>query len=614
MTVRLPVSGTPVRVDFDPDQTRRRFAEQRDKRLKREPLGQFQGLSDVLELEYVDRFADPVVRDALIEDVEVAILGGGFGGLCAGARLTEQGVTDFRIIEHGGDFGGTWYWNRYPGVQCDVESHIYMPLLDETGYVPSKRYADGDEIFEHAQRIGRHFDLYRTALFQTTVIATEWQADVARWEVRTDRGDVIRARFLLRSNGPLSKPQVPRLPGINDFRGKIFHTSRWDYDYTGGDQHGGLENLRDKRVAIVGTGATAIQAVPYLAEYAKELLVVQRTPSTVGVRANKPTDPAWAADLEPGWQADRIHNFNNVVNGHDPDENFVGDFWTEVFPNATGRKLVDVPPASLPLEDQMALAEIADMNATHAIHDRINGIVEDPNTAEGLKPWYGFLCKRPVFNDEYYPAFNRPTVKLVSAPGGIEGITGTGLVVDGTAYDVDLIIFATGFETGSSTSSRYGYDIIGRDGLSLADHFADGTKTLHGQFTHGFPNFLELGLSQNAYLVNYTYMLDRKAHHAARIIAHALDHGVSTIEPVLEAQDAWVETVRAAAQPHLHYVSTCTPGYYSGQGDISRAFFTDVYRISEVDYWNMIDRWWAAGTFEGLTLHTPATANLAARP
>lgn len=613
MTVRLPISGTPVRVDFDPDQTRQRFVEERDKRFKREALEQFQGLSDVLDFEDVDRYAEPVIREAVIEEVEVAILGGGFGGLCAGAHLTQQGVTDFRIIEQGGDFGGTWYWNRYPGVQCDVESHIYMPLLDETGYVPSQHYADGDEIFEHARRIGRHFDLYPAALFQTTVTTVKWHDDEDRWEVRTDRGDVIKARFVMRSNGVINKPQIPKVPGINDFRGKIFHTSRWDYGYTGGDQHGDLENLRDKRVAIVGTGATAIQAVPFLAEYAQQLFVVQRTPSTVGVRDNRPTDPEWAANLKPGWQAARKHNFNSILNGHDPDENLVGDSWTQLFSNIDGRHLVDVPPASLPLEDQMALAEIADMSHVHAIHDRIDGIVEDPDTAEALKPWYGYLCKRPGFNDGYYPAFNRASVKLVSAPGGIDGITETGLVVGGTQYDVDLIIFATGFETGSSESSRYGYDLIGRTGQSLSDHFADGTKTLHGLITHGFPNFFELGLSQNAYLLNYGYMLDRKAHHAARVIGHALEHEVTTVEPTLEAQDAWVRVVREAAKPHLQYVSACTPGYfngyYNGQGDVSRSIFADVYRISEIDFWEMLDRWWDAGTFEGLTLSTPVSAN-----
>ena len=609
MTVRLPVSGTPVHVDFDPDQTRQRFAEERDRRLKRETLGQFQGLSDVLEFEDVDRYAEPFVRDAVVEDVEVAILGGGFGGLCAGAYLSEQGVTDFRIVEQGGDFGGTWYWNRYPGVQCDVESHIYIPLLEETGYIPSKRYADGDEILDHARRIGEHFNLYRAALFQTLVTSTVWLPNKQRWEVRTNRGDVMRARFVVRCNGVINKPQVPRIPGINDFTGKIFHTSRWDYDYTGGNQHGNLDKLRDKRVAIVGTGASGVQAVSYVAASAKELLVVQRTPSTVGARDNRATDPDWAAGLEPGWQSARHRNFNGLVNGHDLEEDLVSDNWTRVFPYLNGHALIDVDPSSLPVEDQMALAEIADMQLTLDIHKRIDAIVEDEATAAALKPWYGYLCKRPGFNDGYYPAFNRPSVNLISAPTGVDALTETGIVVAGKTYDVDLVIFATGFETGSSSPSRYGYDVTGRNGQLLSDYFSDGTKTLHGLVTHGFPNFFELGLSQNAYLVNFAYMLDRKAHHVARIINHAVRHEINSIEPDLEAQNAWVSKVQQAAEGYLQYSSTCTPGYYNGQGDVSHAFFQDAYRISEVDFWDQMDTWWDAGTFEGLTLHTLVPAN-----
>lgn len=606
MTVTLPISGTPVAVDFDPAQIRQRYADERAKRLKPENLGQFQGLSDILELDSGDPYTESVVREPIIEEIEVAVLGGGFGGLLAGAHLIRNGVTDFRIIEQGGDFGGTWYWNRYPGVQCDVESHIYLPLLEETGYVPSKRYADGAEIFEHAQRIGKQFDLYPTALFQTAVTSTKWVEEDGRWEIRTDRGDVLRARFLLRANGPLNKPQVPRVPGINDFQGKIFHTSRWDYDYTGGDSSGNLGNLRDKRVAIVGTGATGVQAVPYLARDAKELFVVQRTPSVVGPRNNRPTDPQWAAALEPGWQDARHHNFLSLLNGHPQDENLVDDIWTHLMPAMTGHHLIDVPAATLPVEDQMALAEIADMALMHEQHARVDATVNDDATAEALKPWFGFICKRPCFNDEYLEAFNDPAVNLVAAPTGIDGITATGLVVDGTHYDVDCIVFATGFETGSSSADRYGYDIVGRDGLSMREHFADGAKTLHGFFARGFPNFVELGLSQNAYVVNYTYMLDRKARHAARLIAHAGKNDITSIEPAADAQDDWVERTRQSGQMRAAYYEACTPGYYSGQGDVARGFFSDVHNVSEVDFWNMIEDWWEANTFDGLVLDTPA--------
>ena len=606
MTVTLPVSGTPVAIDFDPAQIRQRYADERGKRLKRETLAQFQGLSDVLALDSNDPWSTPIEREPVTEEIEVAVLGGGFGGLLAGAHLTQNGISDFRIIEQGGDFGGTWYWNRSPGVQCDVESYVYLPLLEETGYVPTKRYADGAEILEHAQRIGRHFDLYRTALFQTNVTSVAWLEDEERWEIRTDRGDVLHARFVLRANGPLNKPQIPRVPGINDFEGKIFHTSRWDYEYTGGSAAGGLDKLRDKRVAIIGTGATGIQAVPFLAQDAKELFVIQRTPSVVGPRDNRPTDPAWASSLEAGWQEARHHNFLSFINGHHQDEDLVNDIWTRLFPSLTGQHLIDVPATELPVEDQLALAEIADMQLMYEIHQRIDAEVKDPATADKLKPWFGFVCKRPAFNDEYLDAFNRPSVHLVAAPTGVEGITTSGLVVDGQHYEVDAIVFATGFETGSTTTERYGYDIVGRDALSMREHFADGAKTLHGFFSHGFPNFVELGLSQNAYVVNFTYMLDRKARHAARIVAHAQKNAVTSIEPDPTSQDEWVDATKRTEELRLAYLATCTPGYYSGQGDVARGFFNEVHNISEIDFWNMIDRWWEDGSFDGLTLESPS--------
>lgn len=257
MTFTLPESKLPLDLDFDPHHLRERFEQDKQARLRKDQLAQFQGLADVLEVGDRDPFSEPITREPVTEDLDVLVLGGGFGGLTAGAYLMQNGITNFRMVEYGGDYGGTWYWNRYPGVQCDIESHIYMPLLEETGYVPSQRYADGSEIFEHAQRIGRHYDLYSRTYFQTRATHAEWDEEQQRWEVTTDRGDRFRAKFFMRCNGALTKPQLPRVPGIGDFRGKIFHTSRWDYDYTGGSQAGDLHKLRDKRVAVVGPAPPA---------------------------------------------------------------------------------------------------------------------------------------------------------------------------------------------------------------------------------------------------------------------------------------------------------------------------------------------------------------------
>ena len=228
-------------------------------------------------------------------------IGGGFSALLTSARLREKGVASIRIVERGGDVGGTWYWNRYPGAACDVVSYDYLPLLDEMGYVPKHHYSRGPEIFAHCQAIARRYDLYELAVFQTTVTSTVWNEAEQMWHIDTDRGDHMRAQFVICANGTLSKPKLSRIAGMETFAGHSFHTSRWDYDYTGAD----LSNLKDKVVGIIGTGATAVQAVPDLGANAKALYVFQRTPSSIDVRDDWPTDQEWAAKLKPGWQAKR---------------------------------------------------------------------------------------------------------------------------------------------------------------------------------------------------------------------------------------------------------------------------------------------------------------------
>lgn len=608
MATVLPVSGTPVNVDFDPAKVRQKFAEEREKRLRTEPMDQFQGLRDTVEIDSSDPWTPQIDREPIEEEVEVVVLGGGFGGLLTGAHLRKNGVADLRIIEEAGDFGGTWYWNRYPGVECDVESYMYMPLLEETGYIPTRRFSPGTEVFEHTRRIGRHFELYQSALFHTTVTSAHWLEDQGRWEVRTNRGDSIKARFLLRANGPLSKPQIPRVPGIGSFSGKIMHTTRWDYAYTGGNSAGGLDKLGDKRVAIVGTGATGVQATPHLARAAKQLYVVQRTPTNVGPRYNRETDPQWAASLQAGWQDARVHNFVRITNGFPEDEDLVGDAWTSIVKNSAGQHLVDVPVSSLPPEDQKALAEIADMARVLEAHRLIDDIVDDPRTADALKPWYGVMCKRPCFNDHYHRAFNTATVQLVDSPAGLERVTETGIVVDGVHYEVDCIVFATGFETGSSTASRYGYDIVGRAGASMRERFADGHKTLHGFFSRDFPNYIEIGLSQNAFTISFVYMLDHKARHAARLIAHAQKNGIGRFEPSEAAQAEWVAKTKATFAGRAAYYATCTPGFYNGQGDLGHSFFLDIYNGTEIEYWDMIEKWWESTSFEGLEITADSTS------
>ncbi|AQA04615.1 monooxygenase [Mycobacterium sp. MS1601] len=613
MITKLPVSGLPIEVDFDPDLVRQKYAEERAKRLRPDGANQWLGLGDTVEIDSSDPWSEPIDREPQHLHLDAVVLGGGFGGLLAAAELTKLGVTSFRIVEQGGDFGGTWYWNRYPGLQCDIESYLYLPLLEETGYIPTSRWVFGPEILEHARRIGRHFELYERALFQTTVSGAEWNGADSVWVVRTNRGDVIEARHLLRANGPLNKPQIPRVPGIADFAGKIMHTARWDYEYTGGNPDGGLDKLADKRVAIVGTGATGIQAVAPVATSADKLYVVQRTPTNVGPRHNEPTDPQWAASLRPNWRAERMHNHIQILNGYPQEENLVADAWTWIFGEANGQHLVDVPVSTLALEDQIAVAELADMIRVQQAHRRIEEEIDDPQLAELLKPWYGVMCKRPCFNDDFYPALNRDNVELVASPQGLERITADGFVVDGVHHEVDLIIFATGFETGTSHASRYGYDLIGRDGISLREYYADGNITLHGFLTPNFPNYLELGVSQNGFTVNVVYMLEQKARHAARLVAHAVEHGIAQMEATEDAALQWRSVCMEVYNIRSGYWSMCTPGYYNGQGDADHAFFLNMYLGNEADYWVMIDNWWDQGTFAGVTLTAAQQDTAAAR-
>jgi cyclohexanone monooxygenase len=466
---------------FDPEALRAKYAEERDKRLRADGNAQYLEVTGKFAHFLDDPYVERTPRDALTDEVEVAIIGGGFGGLLAGARLREAGVEDLRIIEKGGDFGGTWYWNRYPGAQCDIESYIYLPLLEEVGYIPREKYSFAPEIMAHSQAIGRKYDLYRNACFQTEVTELRWDEEDQRWEIRTNRGDRMKARFVCMSNGPLNRPKLPGIEGIESFQGHTFHTSRWDYAYTGGDPNGNLENLAGKRIGIIGTGATAVQCVPHLAETSEHLHVFQRTPSSIDARGNRPTDPGWAAKLAPGWQRDRMHNFNVLVTGGYQEEDLVSDGWTDIIRNLGIISARRAQTESLTLEDMAKNVELADFQKMEQIRARVDELVDDPETAEALKPYYRQFCKRPCFHDEYLQAFNRPNVTLVDTDGrGVERITDKGIVANGVEYELDCIIFATGFEVGTSYSRRAGYEIVGRNGLTLTDKWADGMKTLHG--------------------------------------------------------------------------------------------------------------------------------------
>ncbi|WP_434345088.1 flavin-containing monooxygenase [Myxococcus virescens] len=547
---------------FSPEALKEKYRLEREKRLRPDGNTQYIPLKGVFADFDKDPYVEPgFTRPALAETLDVLIVGGGFGGMLSAARLRQAGVDSIRIVEKGGDFGGTWYWNRYPGAACDVESYIYLPLLEETGYMPTEKYARAPEIFAHCQRIGRHFQLYEKALFQTLVQSMDWDEDARRWNVTTDRGDRLAARFVIIAGGILHKAKLPGIPGIETFKGHCFHTSRWDYAYTGGSPTSRMTRLADKRVGIIGTGATAVQAIPQLGAVAQRLYVFQRTPSSVGVRGNRPTDEAWAKSLQAGWQQDRIRNFSAIVSGRTLPVDMVQDGWTYIFQDGATQQ------ARTP-EETAELRQLADYRKMEEIRARVDAIVSDAATAEALKPYYNPMCKRPCFHDEYLETFNRTNVQLVDTEGkGVERIMPTGVVVKGKEYPVDCLIYASGFEVSGDYTRMLGFDIRGRDGTSLRESWADGPATLHGMHSRGFPNLLMFTTTQSGWAINFVHILDEQSQHAAYIIGRCLKQGVEVIEPSAQAQQQWWDVILSRLRTGISFGGAdCTPGYYNNEG------------------------------------------------
>jgi cyclohexanone monooxygenase len=593
-----------AQLGFDPDALRRRYREERDRRLREDGNQQYIEVKDEFAHFLDDPYAQPgFEREPLCDEVEVLVVGGGFGGLLAGARLRQAGVEDIRIVDPASDFGGTWYWNRYPGIACDVESYTYLPLLEEVGYVPKEKYSFGKEILEHSQAIARKFDLYRDVCFQTRVEELRWDEDESRWIVSTNRGDRMKAHYLCLATGPLNRPKLPGIPGIEDFEGHSFHASRWDYEYTGGDSEGDLTGLRDKRVGIIGTGATSVQCVPHTGEWAEHLYVFQRTPSSIDVKKNPPTDPEWAKSLAPGWHQQRMDNFNALVSGVPQPVDLVNDGWTDLI----GKLIVglqqgrstDMSP------DGIAKAvEIADFEKMEEIRARVDAIVQDPETAEALKPYYRQFCKRPCFHNEYLEAFNRPNVTLVDTHGkGVERITKKGVVVDGHEYEVDCLIFASGFEVGTDYSRRAGFQLYGRGGRSLSETWADGIRTLHGMHVHGFPNCFLMSNPQAGFTANYPHLLDEQAKHLAYVIQTGLAQGLREVEVSEEGEAAWVKQCLDKARDVGDFFENCTPGYYNNEGNTSELSTQNgFYGGGSIEFFQILAAWRAQGELEGMEL------------
>ena len=595
-------------IDFNPRELKAKYLEERDKRVRTDANAQYIEVTGDFSNFVDDPYAPAAERKPVTDHVDVVIVGGGFGGLLMGGRLREAGFDDIRVIEKGGDFGGTWYWNRYPGAMCDVESYCYLPMLEELGYVPKHKYSFAPEIMEHSKNIATHYGLYDNALLSTGVTHTEWNDDTDRWTITTDRGDEMTARVIVMANGPLNRPKLPGIDGINDFGGHTFHTSRWDYEYTGGSNEGGLDGLADKRVGIIGTGATAVQCVPHLGAAAKELYVFQRTPSSVDVRNNRETPPDFLEGQETGWQYRRMDNFNKLVTGADQDEDLVNDGWTDIFRKLTG---IAAKTASKELDRRLTrheraeLMEMADYRKMESVRRRAQEIVDDPDVAESLKPYYRQFCKRPCFHDEYLPTFNLANVHLVDTDGkGVERFTETGLVANGEHIELDCIIFATGFEVGTNYVRRAGYDTVGRAGRQLSEKWKNGLRTVHGLQTEGFPNAFFMGFNQGAVTVNIPQTLNEQAVQIAYMLDQVRARGGSQIEATPEGEQAWVDEMIDKERLGAKFRAECTPGYYNNEGvaENPNGFFSANYGAGPVRFFEILSDWREQGDLEGCTV------------
>jgi cyclohexanone monooxygenase len=497
--------------------------------------------------------SDPVPREALNDECEILVVGAGFAGLLLWHKLREAGFEDVRFCEKGGDVGGTWYWNRYPGIACDVESYSYLPLLEEMGYVPTMKFASGFEIMEYCQSVAEKFGFYDHCLFHTTVEKTEWDETAGRWTVLTNRGDKMRARFVVLANGILTTPKLARIEGMESFKGDAFHTSRWNYKV----------DLKGKRVGIIGTGATAVQVIPEIAKSVKELYVFQRTPSSIDVRDQRETTAeeveTWAD--EPGWARARRARFARISEGRTAMK-ANDDYLAGKVPDYKERKQHD---RALSMEELIDKQLNTNFRIMEQIRARVDAIVEDPKTAEALKPWYPYGCKRPTFHDEFLPTFNLPHVHLVdTAPRGVARINENGVVHDGTEYPLDILIYATGFQWMATSTFNM---IVGRNGQSLNEKWqTDGTKTFLGLHSNGFPNlFIVSGPQGGGGSFNFTNAIEEHGDYVVWMLKTMRERGAAVFDITKDVENEYAEHCRIAdvnSAPLRDCIS-----YYNGHGD-----------------------------------------------
>ncbi|KAL4885883.1 hypothetical protein BJY04DRAFT_214082 [Aspergillus karnatakaensis] len=634
---------------------RKKYAEEANKRLRPDGTSQFLPLtsseSERLRSLAEDPWVDHAKLNAQLSPIQddskhrFFILGAGFGGLQFAVRLLNEGIAksadEIRLADAAGGFGGTWYWNRFPGLHCDIESYVYLPLLEETGYVPSHKYAPAAEIRGQADRIAEKWELVDKTLFRTDVEKVTWDERDQVWIVEgiEHRGPGERERrfrfiaeYVYLAAGVLTKPQIPKIPGLTKFGGELFHTARWNYGVSGGSQEDQkLTGLKGKKVAVIGTAATAIAVVPEVAKYAGELFVVQRTPAYVKERGQRVTDEKEFRSTvaeKKGWQYERQWNLNKFMTNaaKEGDVNLINDGWTD---SPAYSAVLGTPGHGVigelsqeELENHADKYHALDLPHMDRVRARVDQIVKDPKTADKLKPWYPSWCKRPTFSDFYLQTFNRENVHLVDTDGkGPSAVTEKGIVVGEKEYPVDIIIFSTGYKAptagNGSPSARTGVDIVGRGGQSLDEKWAStGPATLHGYATSGFPNLFFSGTNQATITGNNIFMLGLIAKHVAFWIGEAekrigSGHGKrAIIEVTRDAEEAHSREVLRRA-PFYSVLGGCTPGYFNGYGE--SAAITDpvekakrargsAWSEGAISFLNLIEGWREDGELKGLSI------------
>jgi len=604
---RITELGLVPQVDLDYEVIRDVLHAERDARMRPDGIGQFRFVHDSPS-EYVEDPWTPVLeREPIVESVDVLVVGAGFGGLVAAVEAKRAGARSIRLLDQAGGFGGTWYWNRYPGIRCDINSLVYLPLLEETGYVPQERYSTGEEILAHAQRIARYAGLEDSGVFHTKVTGMVWNEERAVWAVTTNRGDQFFARFVISQSGLFSTPKFPGTPGLEAFQGKIFHSARWDYDYTGGSPRDELTGLRGKRVALLGTGATGVQCVPPLAAASEHLYVLQRTPTSIAPRNHGSIDKEWIAQQSPGWQRRLMDNFNQITQGVPIQAlPMIDDGWT-VYHNFVTDFISERLGESPTPEEMWSAAEAADFEWFAMLNARVDEVVSDPEKARVLKSYYRFFCKRPGFSDDYLPAFDRPNVTLIDASRHpIEEFTPTGLRLVGEPEEIpiDCVILATGFEIGTTWTQQAGYDPVGDKGVTLSEKWSKGPLIFQGVLSSGFPNFFFMGMNKSGPTITYTHMLQLQAEHIGYLIARSLESEAAYLDVRPQAEERYMSGFVSLAEANERFYAECTPGYLNSEGRSRDPFSVPSNAVGTggIPFYEGLAAWRKAGDLEGLEL------------